>query len=79
MKKEEPSAYLDIFRELEAVKRTVYTDKEDKVTMSIPLAILDQMCKKHLKEDFEAVIQSSPYHDKMILRYDKMKIDTNLR
>ena len=78
MKKEEPSAYLDIFRELEAVKRTVYTDKEDTVTMSISLAILDQMCKKHLKEDFEAVIQSSPYHDKMILRYDKMKIDTNL-
>jgi hypothetical protein len=36
------------------------------------------MCKKHLKEDFEAVVQSSPYHDKMILRYDKMRIDTNL-
>jgi hypothetical protein len=56
----------------------VYTDKEDEVTMSIPLAILDQMCKTHLMEDFEAVVQSSPYHDKMILRYDKMKIDTNL-
>ena len=24
------------------------------------------------------VVQSSPYHDKMILRYDKMRIDTNL-
>jgi hypothetical protein len=36
MKKEEPEAYLDIFREFEAVKRTVYTDKQDKVTMSIP-------------------------------------------
>ena len=78
MKKQEPSAYLDIFREFEAVKRTVYTDKEDKVTISIPRAILDAMCKKHLKEDFEAVVQSSPYHDKMILRYDKMRIDTNL-
>jgi molecular chaperone DnaK (HSP70) len=78
MKKQEPSAYLDIFREFEALKRTVYTDKEDKVTISIPRAILDAMCKKHLKEDFEAIVQSSPYHDKMILRYDKMRIDTNL-
>jgi hypothetical protein len=78
MKKEELSAYLDIFRELEAVKRTVYTDKKDNVTMSIPLAILDKMCKKHLKEDFEVVVQSSHYYPKMILRYDKMRIDTNL-
>jgi hypothetical protein len=38
MQKENPSAYLDIFRELEAVKRTVYTDLEDTVTMSIPRA-----------------------------------------
>jgi hypothetical protein len=78
MKKEDPSAYLDIFREFETVKRTVYTDKEDKVTMSIPRAILDDICKEHLKEDFKAVVQSSPYHDKMILRYDKMRIDANL-
>ena len=78
MKEEDPSAYLDIFREFETVKRTVYTDKEDKVTMSIPRAILDDMCKEHLKEDFKAVVQSSPYHDKMILRYDKIRIDANL-
>jgi molecular chaperone DnaK (HSP70) len=78
MKREDPEAYLDIFREFEAVKRTVYTNKEDKVKMVIPRAILDCICKKHLKEDFEAVVQSSPYHDKMILRNDKMGIDTNL-
>jgi hypothetical protein len=63
---------------LEAIKRIVYTDKEDKVKMAIPRAILDDICKKHLKEDFEAVAQSSPYHDKMILRYDKMRIDSKL-
>jgi hypothetical protein len=77
MKREYPEAYLDIFREFEAVKRSVYTDTEDKVKMTIPRAILDDICKKHLKEDFEAVVQSSPYHDKMILRYDKMRIDAN--
>lgn len=56
MKKEDPSAYLDIFRELEAVKRTVNKSKNDKVTMTIPRAILDDICKKHLHEDFESVI-----------------------
>ena len=78
MKKENPSAYLDIFREFEAIKRIVYSNKDDKVTMSIPRALLDNVCKKHLKEDFEAVVQCSPYHDKMTLVYDKMRIDTNL-
>ena len=78
MKKEDPSAYLDIFREFEAVKRTVSTDKEGKVKMTIPRALLDIICKKHLQEDFELVVQSSPYHDKIILRYDKMRIDTIL-
>jgi hypothetical protein len=78
MKKEDPSAYLDIFREFEAVKRTVSTDKEGKVKMTIPRALLDIICKKHLQEDFELVVQSSTYHDKIILRYDKMRIDTIL-
>jgi hypothetical protein len=58
----------------EAIKRTVYSNKDDKVTMSIPRALLDDICKKHLKEDFEAVVESSPYHDKMTLVYDKMRI-----
>jgi hypothetical protein len=78
MKREDPEAYLDIFREFETVKQTVYTDKEGKIKIAIPRAILDDVCKKHLKKDFEAVVQSSVYHDKIILRYDKMRIDANL-
>jgi hypothetical protein len=78
MKKENPSAYLDIFREFETIKRTVYSNKDDKVTMSIPRALLDDICKKHLNEDFKAIVQSSPYHDKMTLVCDKMRINTNL-
>ena len=35
--------------------------------MAIPRAILDDICKKHLKEDFEAVVQSLPYHDKILV------------
>lgn len=78
MKKEDPSAYLDIFRELEAVKRTVDKSKNDKVTMTIPRAILDDICKTHLHEDFESVIKASPYNDRMELRYDKLRIKVDL-
>ena len=46
MKKENPSAYLDIFREFEVIKRTVYSNKDDNVTMSIPRALLDDICQK---------------------------------
>jgi hypothetical protein len=56
MEKNNPSAYLDIFREFEAVKRTVYTVKENKFTMSIPRALLDEICEKHLNEDCKAVV-----------------------
>ncbi|XP_071142785.1 heat shock 70 kDa protein 12A-like [Mytilus edulis] len=78
MKRQHPSAYLDIFRELEAVKRTVDRSKNDKVTMSFPRAVLDQICKTHSGEDLEAVISSSPYKGRMELVYDKIRIDTDL-
>jgi hypothetical protein len=78
MKKLQPSAYLDIFREFEAIKRTVYTNEDDRVTMSIPRTLLDTICKKHLKKEFVEVVQSSGDRDKMTVVYDKMRIDTNL-
>lgn len=78
MKREDPSAYLDIFREFEAVKRIVDTSKQDKITMTIPRAVLDAICKNHLGEDFSEVVKFSPYKEKINLRYDKMRIDTNI-
>lgn len=78
MKREDPSAYLDIFRELEAIKRTVDKTNQDNVTMTIPRAILDDICKKHSDEDFAAVIEASPYKDRMKVRYDKLRIETDL-
>lgn len=78
MKQEDPSAHLDIFRELEVIKRTVDTTNQDKVTMAIPRAILDDICKKHLNKDFAAVIKASAYKDSMIVRYDKLRIETDL-
>lgn len=78
MKQEDPSAYLDIFRELEAVKRTVDNSKQDKVTMTIPRAVLDEICMKNFHEDFKTVIEASPYQDQMELRYDKLRIKVDL-
>lgn len=78
MKREDPTAYLDIFRELEAIKRTVDKSKQDKVTMTIPRAVLDDICKIHLHEDFESVIKASPYKKRMELRYDKLRIKVDL-
>ena len=70
MKKEDPSSYLDLILEFENVKRKVSTDRKGKVKISIPY-VLDEMCKKHLMEDFKALVQSSP-------RYGQMMIDTKL-
>ncbi|XP_063406077.1 heat shock 70 kDa protein 12A-like [Mytilus trossulus] len=78
MKEKDPSAYLDIFRELEAIKRTVDKTNQDNVTMSIPRAFLDEICKKHLHEDFEAVIKASPYKSRMKVRFDKLRMETDL-
>ena len=77
-KRKHPEEYLYIFREFEAVKRTVYTDKDNKVKMTIPRTFLDNICNEHLKKDFNAVVRSSPYQDKMILWNDQMIIDANL-
>lgn len=78
MKRQHPSAYLDIFRELEAVKRTVDRTKNDKVTMSFPRRFLDEICKADLGKDLEAIISASPYKGRMELIYEKIRIDTNI-
>ena len=78
MKRNDPDAYLGLFREFEAAKRTVYTDKKSKVKMTIPRTALDEICTNHLKGDFEAIVQSSPCHEKMKLRKDLVRIDADL-
>jgi hypothetical protein len=77
MKKEDLSAYLDIILEFEDVKRKVSRDRKGKIKISIPCELYE-MCKKRLGEDFKALVQSSPYHNKIILRYGQVMIDTTL-
>ncbi|XP_071144370.1 heat shock 70 kDa protein 12B-like [Mytilus edulis] len=78
LKRADPSAHLDIFRELEAVKRTIDEKTQGKVTMSFPRAALDDICKTHLGKDFAGVIETTPYKDRIVIRYDKMRVDTDL-
>lgn len=78
LKQEDPSAYLIIFREFEVVKRIIHKCKKEKVPMTIPRAILDDICNTHLHENFESIVQSSPYNDQMELRYDKLLISKDL-
>lgn len=78
IKDEDPAAYLDLFREFEAVKRTIVTGKEGKVNMTIPYASLDANCRKMLGDDLQAVIASSPFAKEISLRGDKMRIDAHL-
>jgi hypothetical protein len=75
LKEEEPSAYLDLFREFETVKRTVSPSTSGKVNVTIPYVALDKMCQRILGEDLPSVIESSTYSKEIHLRGDKMRIN----
>ncbi|XP_052085783.1 heat shock 70 kDa protein 12B-like [Mytilus californianus] len=78
IKDEDPSAYLDLFREFEAVKRTIETGKTGKVNIAIPYASLDTHCMEMLGDSIKAVIASCPFSNQISLRGDKMRIDADL-
>lgn len=78
LKKEDLSAYLTLLREFEAVKRTIVTGKTGKVNIAIPYASLDILCTEMLTKNFETVILSSPFGNKISLCGDKIRIDADL-
>lgn len=78
IKDEDPSAYLDLFREFETVKRTITPEKETKVNITIPYASLDAQCKNVLGENLVDVFGSSPYSNQLTVRGDKMRVDADL-
>lgn len=57
IKIEIPLAFNDIFREFEAVKRNLKQKKiiNNKLIMSFQRAVLDEMCNKHLGDQFRSV------------------------
>ncbi|XP_076086869.1 heat shock 70 kDa protein 12B-like [Mytilus galloprovincialis] len=73
LSKNDPSAYLDLFREFEIVKRTINPNKKGKMNFTIPFVALDKLCKNTFEEDFPTTVSSCSLSDKICLRGDKMR------
>ncbi|XP_063447377.1 heat shock 70 kDa protein 12A-like [Mytilus trossulus] len=78
VKDKDPSAYLDLFREFETVKRTITPERDSKVNITIPFASLDAQCKTVLGENLVDVLGSSPYSNQLTVRGDKMRVEADL-
>ncbi|CAG2203672.1 unnamed protein product [Mytilus edulis] len=76
--KEDTSAYLDLFREFETVKRTITSEKSGRVNITVPYTTLDLLCKKHLREDFPSTVHASSLSTKISLKADKMRFEVDL-
>ena len=71
LKQEYLTAYLDLLREFETVKRKIKTDTTGKVNFTIPCATINPLCESHQSESLSSMIQSSPFASKIALRGDK--------
>ena len=78
LKQEDPTAYLDLLREFETVKRKIQTGRTGKVNFTIPFATINSLCEKHQHESLSSLIQSSPFASKIALRGDKMRVDADV-
>ena len=78
LKQEDLTAYLDLLREFETVKRKIKTDAIDKVNFTIPFATINSLCESRQDETFSSMIQSSPFASKITLRGDKMRVDADV-
>ncbi|CAC5385494.1 unnamed protein product [Mytilus coruscus] len=74
----DPSAYLDLFREFETVKRTISPNKSGKMNFTVPFAALDTLCKTNFEEDFPSTVSSCSLGDKITLRGDKMRAEVDV-
>ena len=78
LKQEDPTAYLDLLREFETVKRKIKTDTTGKVNFTIPCATINSLCESHQSESLSSMIQSSPFASKIALRGDKLRVDADV-
>ena len=78
LKQEDPTAYLDLLREFETVKRRIQTDTTRKVNVTIPCATINSLCESHQSESLSSMIQSSPFASNIALRGDKMRVDADI-
>ncbi|XP_071145053.1 heat shock 70 kDa protein 12A-like [Mytilus edulis] len=78
LSKNDPSAYLDLFREFEIVKRTINPNKKGKMNFTIPFVALDELCKNTFEEDLPTTVSSCSLSDKICLRGDKMRAEVDV-
>ncbi|CAC5385496.1 unnamed protein product [Mytilus coruscus] len=53
LSKDNPSAYLDLFREFETIKRTINPNKSGKVNFTIPFVAIDTLCQNEFWRRFQ--------------------------
>lgn len=78
LKKEDPTSYLDLLREFEAIKRKVDVESTGKVNLCVPFSTLNSMCQKRRGKTLESIIKYSTYKNKVVLRGDKIRLDVDL-
>ncbi|XP_071146599.1 heat shock 70 kDa protein 12B-like [Mytilus edulis] len=78
LSKIDPSAYLDLFREFETVKRTINHNKLGKMNFTVPFVAFDTLCKNDFGEDFPTTVLSCSLSDKISLRGDKMRAEVDV-
>jgi molecular chaperone DnaK (HSP70) len=78
LKQEDPTAYLDLLREFETVKRKIETDTTRNVNFTIPFTTINSLCESHQNESLSSMIQSSPFASKIALRGNKMRVDADV-
>lgn len=78
LSKDNPSAYLDLFREFETIKRTINPNKSGKVNFTIPFVAIDTLCEKNFGEDFKSTVSSCSMSDKISLRHDKTRAEADV-
>ncbi|XP_076117897.1 heat shock 70 kDa protein 12A-like [Mytilus galloprovincialis] len=68
---------LDIYREMETKKRNITNDTEGKVTLKVPVSLI-QSFEKETGEEIKEVIKQMAYAGKMTWVGDKLRMDANL-
>ena len=78
LKQDDPTAYLDLLREFETVKRKIEKDTTGKVNFTIPFTTINSLCESRQNKTLSSMIQSSPFASKIALLGDKMRVDADV-
>ncbi|XP_063446416.1 heat shock 70 kDa protein 12A-like [Mytilus trossulus] len=78
LKKEYTLNYLDFMRNLEIFKRGVGNVKKSTINMSIPLTVLNDLCKKFDKGSFSEAVSQSAYKNDLKIKGNVLQVKMTL-